>query len=208
MRPVARRLLLTLILTLVLGAAAFLYYGGRYLQHEDALARADALFVLDGASVERWLEAYDLYVAGYAPRIVLSPGRLESAEALLRARGIRYPRRIDLNRDALAQLGVPADAIVTDMTWVDNTADEAMALRDMVRARGWRAVIVVTSKYHTRRTAFAFRRAFEGTNVRIAVRASRYDTSDPARWWRSRGDFRFVISEWQKLAGYRLGLGD
>ena len=208
MRPVARRLLLTLILLTVLGAGAFLYYGGRFLQHEDALARADALFVLDGASVERWLEAYDLYVAGYAPRIVLSPGRLESAEALLRARGIRYPRKADLNRDALAQLGVPADAIVTDMNWVDNTAEEAAALREMVRARGWRSVIVVTSKYHTRRTAFAFRRAFDGTNVRIAVRASRYDPSDPARWWRSRGDFRFVVSEWQKLAGYRLGLGD
>jgi uncharacterized SAM-binding protein YcdF (DUF218 family) len=208
MRPVARRLLLTLLLSIVLGTAAFLYYGGRYLQHEDPLAKADVLFVLDGASVERWLEAYDLYVAGYAPRIVLSPGRLEPAEATLRARGIRYPRKFDLQRDALVQLGVPVDAIVTDMRSVDNTAEEASALREMARTRDWRSIIVVTSKFHTRRTGFAFRRAFAGTGVRIAIRASRYDVADPARWWRTRGDFRFVVSEWQKLAGYRLGLGD
>ena len=208
MRPLARRLILTLVVAFLVTAAAFMYYGGRYLQHEDPLAKADALFVLGGARVERWLDAYDLYVGGYAPRIVLSPGRSEPAEQLLRERRIRYPREIDLQRDALTQLGVPADAIVTDMNWVDNTAEEAAALRDMARTRGWRSIIVVTSKYHTRRAGLAFRRAFDGTNVRIAMRASRYDASDPARWWRARGDFRFVISEWQKLAGYRLGLGD
>ena len=192
----------------VVTVAAFMYYGGRYLQHEDPLAKADALFVLDGARVERWLEAYDLYVVGYAPRIVLSPGRDEPAERLLRARGIRYPREIELRRNALVQLGVPPDAVLTDMNPVDNTAEEAAALRDLARGRGWRSVIVVTSKYHTRRAGFAFRRAFDGTNVRIAMRASKYDYSDPARWWRRRSDFRFVISEWPKVFAYRLGLGD
>ena len=208
MRPVVRRLVLSLFVAFVVAAAGFLYYGGRYLQHEDPLAKADALFVLGGARVERWLDAHDLYVAGYAPRIVLSPGRNEPAERLLRERGIRFPREIDLQRDALTQLGVPADAIVTDLNWVDNTAEEAAAIREMARARGWHSIIVVTSKYHTRRAGLAFHRAFAGTTVRIAMRASRYDSSDPARWWRRRGDFRFVVSEWQKLAGYRLGLGD
>ena len=208
MRPAVRRLILTLFVGLGLTAAGFLYYGGRYLQHEGPLEKADALFVLDGASVERWLEAYDLYVAGYAPRVVLSPGREEAAERLLRARGIRYPRPTELRRNALVQMGVPADAIVTDMGPVDNTAAEAAELREMARARGWRSVIVVTSKYHTRRAGFAFRRAFDGTNVRITMRASKYDDSDPARWWRRRADFRFVISEWPKLFAYRLGLAD
>lgn len=208
MRPAVRRLILTLLVGLGLTAAGFVYYGGRYLQHEDPLEKADALFVLDGARVERWLEGYDLYAAGYAPRIVLSPGRDEPAERLLRARGIQFPREIELRRNALIQLGVPPDAIVTDMNQVDNTAAEAAELREMARARGWRSVIVVTSKYHTRRAGLAFRRTFDGTGVRIAVRASKYDLSDPARWWRRRGDFRFVISEWPKLFAYRLGLGD
>jgi hypothetical protein len=64
----------------------------------------------------------------------------------------------------------------------------------------------VTSKYHTRRSAFAFRRGLEGTGVQVVMRASRYDLSDPARWWRHRSDLRFVLSEWQKLLAYYLGL--
>jgi uncharacterized SAM-binding protein YcdF (DUF218 family) len=208
MRLLVRRLVLSLSLLFVLAAAGFIFYGGRFLQHEDPLAKADAVFVLDGARVERWLEGYDLFAAGYAPRIVLSPGRDEPAERLLRARGVQFPREIELRRNALIQLGVPPDAIVTDMNQVDNTAAEAAELREMARARGWRSVIVVTSKYHTRRAGLAFRRAFDGTGVRIAVRASKYDLSDPARWWRTRGDFRFVTSEWPKLFAYRLGLGD
>ena len=39
-------------------------------------------------------------------------------------------------------------------------------------------------------------------------RASRYDPSDPARWWRSRADLRFVGFEWIKLVLYRLGLAE
>ena len=77
----------------------------------------------------------------------------------------------------------------------------------MVAAHHWRRVIIVTSKYHTRRAAFAFRRGLEGTGAEVVMRASRYDSSDPARWWRNRSDFRFASSEWQKLIAYRLGLG-
>jgi hypothetical protein len=39
------------------------------------------------------------------------------------------------------------------------------------------------------------------------MRASRYDTSAPDRWWTERADFRSVTSELQKLIAYKLGLG-
>jgi len=39
-----------------LAVAWFLSYGGRYLQHEDALQKADAIFVLAGTRAERPLE--------------------------------------------------------------------------------------------------------------------------------------------------------
>jgi uncharacterized SAM-binding protein YcdF (DUF218 family) len=69
-------------------------------------------------------------------------------------------------------------------------------------------MIVVTSKYHSRRAGFAFRREFAGTSVQVIVRASRHDPSEPARWWRRRADVRSVSSELQKLAAYMLGLGE
>ena len=182
--------------------------GGRYLQHEDPLQHADAIFVLAGSRLERALEAADLYGGGYAPAIVLSPGREEPAEMVARARGIRFPRDADALRDALVSLGIPRDAIIIGSGSVDSTAGEGSMLRTLTTGRGWRSVIVVTSKYHSRRTGFAMRRALAGTGVTIVVRASRYDPADPARWWRHRGDVRFLMEEWPKLIAYWLGLSE
>jgi uncharacterized SAM-binding protein YcdF (DUF218 family) len=206
MRTAVRRTILALVALVALTAACLLYYGGRFLQHEDPLQNADAIFVLDGTRAERPLEALDLYKEGYAPVVVVSPGREEAAERVLRARGVRFPSDAELAREALIQLGVPAAVILPTTGYVDNTAQEANLLRAMVIAHAWHRVIIVTSKYHTRRAAFAFRRGLAGTHTVVTMRASRYDSSDPARWWRHRGDVRFVISEWQKLVLYRLGL--
>lgn len=207
MRRIVRRLLIALAAGVVCAAGWSVFEGGRYLQHEDPLQHADALYVLAGSRLERTLEAVDLYQAGYAPLLLLSPGREEPAEVVARARGLRLPREAEPLREALAGIGIPRDAVLIGDGSVDNTADEAAMLRKVAQERGWRRVIVVTSKYHTRRTGFAMRRALEGTGVQIVVRASRYDPADPARWWRQRRDIRFLMEEWPKVIAYELGLG-
>jgi len=207
LKRLARAACAALLLLAAAAAIWLVFRGGRYLQYEDPLQKADAMFVLAGTRLERPLEAVDLYRAGYAPLIVLSPGNPEIGEELLRTQGIRFPTESQLVRDAMVQLGVPAAAILPVDGYVDNTAQEANLLRAMVNARGWRRVIVVTSKYHTRRARFAFARALDHTGAVPIVRASRYDPSDPAHWWRYRQDVRMVTSEWQKLILYRLGLG-
>ncbi|HLJ54608.1 MAG TPA: YdcF family protein [Chthonomonadaceae bacterium] len=194
-------------LALLLGAIWLLRDGGRFLQHEDPLEHADAIFVLAGTRAERPLEGVDLYKAGWAPVVVLSPGRPEPAERMVRARGIRFPSEVSLIRDAMVQLGVPPSAILANDGYVDNTASEANLLRGLVMARHWHRVIIVTSKYHVRRAGFAFRRGLEGTGAQPLMRASHYDPSDPANWWRLRADTRYVVSEWEKLILYWLGVG-
>jgi len=202
------RLSLVVLLMLVIAAGAWLLLdGGRFLQHEDPLQHADAIFVLGGTRFERPLEAVDLYKAGWAPVIVLSPGRTEPAEIAVRRSGVTFPSDASLARDAMVRLGVPASAIVADEGSMDNTAQEAIMLRELVRARGWHRVIVVTSKYHVRRAGFAFRRGLEGTGAVPIMRASRHDPFDPAHWWRYRADVRYASSEWIKLVLYWLGLG-
>jgi uncharacterized SAM-binding protein YcdF (DUF218 family) len=121
--------------------------------------------------------------------------------------GIRFPSDAELARDAMLQLKVPAAAVETLPGSLDNTADEAAAVHALATARHWSRVIVVTSKYHTRRARFAFVREFKRSNVQILIRASRYDTSTPERWWTKRADIRYVPSELEKLLAYKLGLG-
>jgi uncharacterized SAM-binding protein YcdF (DUF218 family) len=184
----------------------FLPFAGRALVAEDPLVPADAIFVLAGARAERWLEAVDLYREKWAPHIVLSSGRLEQAEMRLRSLGVRYPGSEELARDAIVQLGVPADAVAIMPSATDNTAQEAAACLTHATAAGWHRVIVVTSNYHTRRARFAFAREFKASAIQIVMHGSRYDAATPARWWSDRADIRFVGSELVKLVLYRLGL--
>jgi uncharacterized SAM-binding protein YcdF (DUF218 family) len=206
-RRIRVRVVRATILLLLLAGATFFPFAGRYLMYEDSLQKSDVIVVLAGARVERWLEAVELYRGGWAAQIAVSPGRLESAEMQLHSMGIRFPSEAELARDAMVQLKIPVSAIETLPGVLDNTADEAAAARALAAARHWSRVIVVTSKYHTRRARFAFVREFAGSNIQILIRASRYDTSTPERWWTKRADIRYVPSELQKLLAYKLGLG-
>lgn len=204
----ATRILKFIVVSPILAFVLFLPFAGRFLVKQDQLQKADVIFVLGGTRVERWLEAVDLYKEGWAPRIVLSPGLTEPAEAGLRARGVMYPREGDLARDGAIALGVPAGIVSVLAEDVDNTAAEAVALSRLLSADQARRVIVVTSGYHTRRAGFAFRRQFANTPVQVTVRGSRYSSVQPARWWRSRSDIRLLMTELPKLAAYVAGLAN
>lgn len=194
-------------LVVLLGLVAVSPFLGRLLYVEDPLQRGDAIFVLAGARTARWLEARDLLNAGYAPVILLSSGQRESSEIKLERQGVHLPAEGEVARNALVQLGVPADRVLILPGYPDNTAEEGAKLRDYAGARGWRTVIIVTSKLHTRRAAFAMRRALAGTPVRVVIRATRYDDDEPGRWWLKRRTIRTVMYEAPKLIAYLFGLG-
>lgn len=195
------------LVALVLSPLAAFPFLGRLLVAEDPLQAADAIVVLAGSRADRWLEAVDVRAAGFATSIVLSRGARESGEDALAARGIRLPDTAELARGAMIELGVPAGDITFLPDEPDSTAGEAAIVRRLAEASGWRRIIVVTSKQHTRRTRLAFRRALRGTGIESMVRASRYDVADPPRWWRTRRGLRETLFEWIKLVAYTAGLG-
>jgi uncharacterized SAM-binding protein YcdF (DUF218 family) len=208
LRPRVFRIARVLVAAAVLAAILFLPFAGRFLSRADALQHADVIMVLGGERIERWLEAVDLYKDGWAPAILISPGRVSPLEVQLLARGVRYPREGDLAHDAVLALGVPADKVTLPPGGVDNTAAEAALLRNTYPPGSIRRVIVVTSNYHVRRAGYAFRRELAPAGVEVIVRASRYDGATPARWWTRRQDIRFIMSELPKLAAYLAGLGE
>jgi uncharacterized SAM-binding protein YcdF (DUF218 family) len=207
--PLRLRLILV---ALVLAAAAFAAYVfvqlGPFLTKEDPLAKADAIFVLAGTRMVRPLEAADLYFEGYAPRVVMTRD-LQEEPALINMARRGYPFAADAERarDVLVALGILRDAILIPDRIHDSTAAEAITLRELAAEHRWRHVIVVTSRYHLRRAAFALRRELRGTDVTVTMRASRYDPTAAERWWTRRAEIRWVVSEVPKFIAYALGLG-
>lgn len=194
---------------LLLGAAT-MAGAGRLLVRVDPIdpaAPADAIYVLGGSRVDRWLEAVELYKAGAARHIVLSRGGTEAGEALLASRGVTVPNDGDIGRGVMVQhLGVPEAAVDVLREPVDNTAHEAEAIRDRARREGWTHIIIITASSATRRAGYAFTRVL-GDDIRVTVRQTRFDQYDPVWWWRSRGSFRQTFYEIPKLFAYWLGLG-
>lgn len=190
----------------LLGAATF-FFAGHLIVRVDPPVRADAIYVLGGSRVDRWLEAIELYKAGHAPLIILSPGGQEAGQQMLAARGIHVPSEVEIGRDVMVgQMGLPATAVEILPGPVDNTAQEAEAIAGRARAGGWRALIIVTSRPSTRRAGYAFERVL-GDTVQVVVRDAPFDDFNPSWWWTDRAWFRATFYEFPKLVAYWVGLG-
>lgn len=200
-----RRLLLALLACALLLVAADLLALralGPWLVVIDRPVKSDAIFVLDGKSPHRELEAAVLYREGWAPRVVISRPRSDLAEEVRRA--FDLPPEQEGAARTLERAGVPPRAIVRLDHIVDNTLQELQADFDYARAHGFRRVILVSSPYHTRRIRLIWSRKFE-REIPAAVRVTRYETIDPKRWWRSRRSIEDVTHEIAAITHFFVG---
>lgn len=188
---------------LTLAAPLLLPAAGRYLVREDPPEHADAIVVLAGSYPDRVLEAVDLYKRGLAPRIILCREPETSGFRRVDELGLSVPRPSDVNRSVAEQLGVPPQAIEVLARAGDSTYAEAQTVIDEATRRGYRAILLVTSKYHTRRAA-AIYQVLAGDQLKVMVRAASADDFQSERWWRHRMSTRRLIIEYQKLLNFQL----
>jgi uncharacterized SAM-binding protein YcdF (DUF218 family) len=121
----------------------------------------------------------------------------------LRERGVRSMSLTDRNRDTAIQLGVPPAAIQVLHRAGGSTFDEAAQVLHHLEAHGIHSIVLVTSKFHTRRAGLVYRQ-LAGDRLAIAVRAARDDGFEPDSWWHNRVSTRRLVIEYQKLLIYFL----
>jgi uncharacterized SAM-binding protein YcdF (DUF218 family) len=187
---------------LLLAAAAF-FTVGHYLVVEDPLEKVGAIAVLSGRMPLRAIEAAKLYREGYAPEVWLTHST-EPAETLANL-GIPFYGEEYYNKLILIHEGVPENVIHILDPPILNTADEMKVIAAMLDRSGDRAVIIVTSKAHTRRVRLLWRR-LSGGKRRAIVRAAAQDPFDPAHWWRDTSDALDVVREVLGLLNAWAGL--
>src|SRR5258707_11684715 len=121
-RHLARAILPTLVVGLIVFAAIIFLGVGRWLVVEDPLDKAHAIVVLSGRIPMRAKEAARLYNAAYAPQIWLT--RANEPAASLQEMHIAYLGEEFFNSRVLIHEGVPSQSIPELESPMDNTADE------------------------------------------------------------------------------------
>jgi uncharacterized SAM-binding protein YcdF (DUF218 family) len=176
---------------------------GTYLVYGQPPQQADviAIAVNWDEAIVRARGGADLYKKGLA-KIVFVPrmAQMESLEEI-KQEGIDIPENRDLMIIILGGLGVPLAAIETSSQEVTNTWDEAQEVSNFVEQKGYTSVLLVTSKYHSRRAYLIFRDALKRKATVISV-PSPYDSYNPEGWWKREKDMKRVIMEYQKLLLY------
>ncbi len=191
-RHLGRSISLALFIALIVFAVIIFLGIGRWLVVEDPLDKAQAIVVLSGRVPMRAIEAARLYNAGFAPQVWLTRPREPAAS--LQEMHIAYIGEDFYSAHVLMHEGVPSYAIHTLDSPIDNTADEVQAIASELQRSHGTAVIIVTSKVHTRRARTLWRE-FAGARGRAIVRAASTDTFEPAHWWRSTTDALDVVRE-------------
>jgi uncharacterized SAM-binding protein YcdF (DUF218 family) len=143
---------------------------------EDHPRRADVVVVLSG-SHDRLPEGLELMRRGVAPVLVISDGAVPGWAAANRlCRGGAKFRVVCFHPKPYSTRG------------------EARFVAALMHRRGWKRVVVVTSRYHVLRARMDFRRCVDGDVDAVGASTSL------GRWVAG------IVQEWPKLA-YALTLG-
>jgi uncharacterized SAM-binding protein YcdF (DUF218 family) len=203
-----RRLALAALAVVLFMALAGLAVGagGRFLVESDTFSDADIVVVLSGGQTLRTLTARDLYRAGRVRHILIipePPPDLEVKEELIKL-GLVDPSEPAFSERILVASGIPRAAFEFLPEPADGTINEARGVRRFLADRPAKRIVVVTSKFASRRACLIFRRVLDGREVYCAP--SSYDRFDPRGWWRQPRDALSVVMEYQKLAANLVSL--
>lgn len=180
------------------------------LTRNDPPRPADVIVVLAGR-MDRKRYGMDLYMAGLAPRLLLSVGRFEVS------------RMSPIHADAARELVALRDRIPPhDRHFFCEFSDQGMRI-EQAHLRRWstygealgitgylqrtmpKRVMMVSTDIHLRRAALALEHCFRGRQPELLYCPVPPEYTDMAscNWWKYPAHRRFVFQETLKLAGYR-----
>jgi uncharacterized SAM-binding protein YcdF (DUF218 family) len=191
-----------LLLLLALAVDAF-FHAGNWLVREDPLDKARAIVVLSGGLPARALGAAEIYRWGYAREVWLTAPAQPSAS--MEELKLPYAGEEEYSRMVLISKGVPTANIRILKNKIGNTEDELHNIAQEMNSQPGVAVIVVTSRAHTRRVRALWNRV-GNPRGRLIVRAANEDYFDPQHWWRTTTDALTVVREYLGLFNAWAGL--
>ena len=198
-------LLITIfLLVIVVSHQYILKKIGYFLIFEQEPQKADVIVVLNGRDTERSLAAVDLYNQGYAKLMIMAhiPKQAGTDEFWKRV-GNNFKEKIFFQK-AIEAMGVPENAFERIGNGVTSTYDEAVATKEFLQKNCYTSILLVTSKWHSKRAYLTFRSALKNDGINIVIQPSRYDVFNPDTWWKNRDYAELVFDEYVRLIFYAI----
>ncbi len=161
----------------------------------DGCEQADVIIAVSGGdTTARTQEAIDLYKNGWAPKLIFSGAAQDKSGPSNAA---------VMKRQAIEQ-GIPEAAITTEDK-SETTKENAEKTRGILASKDIRTAIVVTSRYHMKRTILEFRE--RAPNVTFRAHPTIADSQWSSWWWVTPHGWYLALTEIVKIIVFYLGGG-
>lgn len=191
------------LIGLVVIAAAIVVGLSLYLAPNDLAAcqkpgssnckKADAIVVISGGDTQaRTSKAIDLYKNNWAPLLIVS-GAAADKSGLSNAAAMK--------KQALRQ-GVPESVIITEEA-SETTKQNAVEVAAIVKKRGMKRIILVTSGYHMQRAKLEFSAQLKDIDVVVYPVAN--DKHWSAFWWLTPWGWWLALGELLRIGLFAIG---
>jgi uncharacterized SAM-binding protein YcdF (DUF218 family) len=205
-RKMAISLALIILVVLFLSYEYILRKIGNFLVFEQEPQKSDIIVVLNGRDMERALAAVDLHNKGYANLMVMARGSKQpGCDEFFKRVGRNWDSKTFFQR-TIEAMGVPQKAFKLIGNGVTSTYDEAKVAEKFLGQNGYKSMVLVTSKWHSKRAHLTFESVFKDDKINIVTHPSQYDTFDPDSWWKNQPDAELLLEEYMRLLYYFVTL--
>ena len=146
-------------------------------------------------------KALELYEKGYGKRVLLTSERpLNSRVAHLFLTNEQKAEKIS----RALNVQVEFEVVPSLKGGATSTFDEAYDLLAFCSKEKLKHLIIVTDSFHTRRALYAFKKVFQGRNIKVEASAATNEIFNEENWWHSDHGISVYLLEPIKFAVYLL----
>lgn len=173
---------------------------GHYLIDEDEPQQVEVIFVLGGNSYDRGEKGAELFLEGYANKIVCLGGNIPGFYLSI---GIEKTES-EMSADYIVNdFNVPQENVVALKQGTSTIEESDIILKYAIDNR-FKKVIVVSDKLHTNRIRGVFENKFEENGIEVLLVGTPSSYYDEELWWTTEEGLIMVNNEFVKTLYYWL----